>query len=240
MTQIQRSMQLIESLLAEGSPECRLKGICSAFDLKNLAYFGLPSFGSLQTPPRLKVSYDNAWVEHYKQKRYAHSDPVLHEGLKKGRIFEWADLNMNYPKARDFFGEAADFGVGINGITVPITGQGSPIALVSFTSNKKEAEWRSFVDHNRHSLQLISLSLHENIWQHEDADESNERLSGREVECLKWAAIGKTAFETSMIIGISERTVRHHLEMSRRKLDAGNITHAVVKAINGNLLGQNF
>jgi DNA-binding CsgD family transcriptional regulator len=240
VTQIQQSMQLIESLLAEKSVESRLRGICDAFELNNLAYFGLPSFGSLQTPPRLKVTYDSAWVDHYRQRRYAYFDPVLLEGMESGRMFEWSELNHNSKQVADFFGEAADFGVGTNGLTIPIAGQGSPIALVSFTSCQKSAEWHGFVEENRHSLQLLSLSLHEHVWQHEHADAAAERLSEREAECLKWAASGKTAFETSMIIGISERTVRHHLEMSRRKLDAGNITHAVVKAINANLLGRNF
>lgn len=240
MPQIKRSMQVIEDLLAEKSLDARLKGICNAFELQNLAYFGLPSFGSLQTPPRLKVTYDSAWVEHYRQRRYAHFDPVLMEGLKSGRSFDWSELSRDSKQIADFFGEACEFGVGTNGVTIPIAGQGMPIALVSFTSDKKPADWQSFLDEKRHSLQLLSLSLHEHVWQHEDQEVAAERLSEREAECLKWAAAGKTAFETSMIVGISERTVRHYLEVSRRKLDAGNITHAVVKAINANLLGRNF
>lgn len=240
MSQLQRNMQTIESLLANENPASSLREICDKFELQNLAYFGLPNFGSLQTPPRLKVTYEGGWVQHYKQKRYASADPVLLEGIRTGRSFDWDALKLKTPESRNFFGEAAEFGVGVNGITFPITGQGNPIALVSFTSLKQGQAWRGFVDEFQQTLQLISLSLHENIWQREDTDLSGDRLSERESECLKWAAIGKTAFETSIIIGISERTVRHHLEMSRKKLDAANITHAVVKAINANLLGMNF
>ena len=36
-------------------------------------------------------------------------------------------------------------------------------------------------------------------------------MSARELDCLKWTAAGKTAWEASVILGISERTVRFHL-----------------------------
>ena len=36
------------------------------------------------------------------------------------------------------------------------------------------------------------------------------KLSPRELECLKWAAAGKTAWETSIILDISEGTVKFH------------------------------
>ena len=36
-------------------------------------------------------------------------------------------------------------------------------------------------------------------------------MSARELDCLKWTAAGKTAWEASVILGISEQTVRFHL-----------------------------
>ena len=43
-------------------------------------------------------------------------------------------------------------------------------------------------------------------------------LSARELDCLQWTAAGKTAWEASVILGISERTVRFHLNAAREKL----------------------
>ena len=56
-------------------------------------------------------------------------------------------------------------------------------------------------------------------------------LSPRELECLTWAARGKTAEDCGLILGRSPETVRIHLKHAIRKLNAANTTHAVAKAI---------
>lgn len=43
-------------------------------------------------------------------------------------------------------------------------------------------------------------------------------LREREIECLRWAVIGKTAKETARYLGISERGVRFHLDNAKAKL----------------------
>lgn len=56
------------------------------------------------------------------------------------------------------------------------------------------------------------------------------KLSRREVECLRWAALGKTDQEISIIIGRSRATVRFHIRNATEKLDAVNKSQAVFKA----------
>jgi LuxR family quorum-sensing system transcriptional regulator CciR len=56
------------------------------------------------------------------------------------------------------------------------------------------------------------------------------KLSKREVECLRWAALGKTDVEISLIIGRSRATVRFHIHNASVKLDAINRSAAVFKA----------
>ena len=56
------------------------------------------------------------------------------------------------------------------------------------------------------------------------------RLSKREVECLRWAAIGKTDLEISMIMSRSRATVRFHIHNACTKLDAVNRSQTVFKA----------
>jgi len=59
---------------------------------------------------------------------------------------------------------------------------------------------------------------------------SGSRLSKREVECLRWAAIGKTDLEISMIMSRSRATVRFHIHNASTKLDAVNRSQTVFKA----------
>ncbi len=60
-------------------------------------------------------------------------------------------------------------------------------------------------------------------------------VSAREIDCLKWMAAGKTAWEVSAILGISERTVRFHLNAAREKLQCTTTTQAVAKAVSQQL-----
>ena len=59
----------------------------------------------------------------------------------------------------------------------------------------------------------------------------SQRLSPRELECLAWAAQGKTYGEISTMLGISFGTVKTNLDIARFKLGAVNVTHAVALAI---------
>jgi len=61
-------------------------------------------------------------------------------------------------------------------------------------------------------------------------------LTPREKECMTWIANGKTAIEISIILGISKTTVTTHLECSKRKLGASNISHAVAIAMKGGII----
>jgi DNA-binding CsgD family transcriptional regulator len=65
------------------------------------------------------------------------------------------------------------------------------------------------------------------------------RLSKREVECLRWAAIGKTDFEISAIIERSRATVRFHIHNASIKLDAVNRSQTVFKAAQLGYIGLN-
>ena len=59
---------------------------------------------------------------------------------------------------------------------------------------------------------------------------SNCVLSKREVECLRWAAIGKTDREISMIVGRSHATIRYHVHRAGEKLDSVNRAQTIFKA----------
>jgi DNA-binding CsgD family transcriptional regulator len=56
------------------------------------------------------------------------------------------------------------------------------------------------------------------------------RLTRREIQCLKWAAAGKTDAEIAEIVAISLPTVRFHVANAARKLSAGGRAQAVQRA----------
>jgi DNA-binding CsgD family transcriptional regulator len=58
-------------------------------------------------------------------------------------------------------------------------------------------------------------------------------LTCREQACLNWAAKGKTSWEISQILDISERTVNFHLSNCIRKTNSCNRQQAISKCVAG-------
>lgn len=56
-------------------------------------------------------------------------------------------------------------------------------------------------------------------------------LTRRECEALAWIAAGKSYWETAVILGISERTIRYFMANARQKLDVVTNAQAVAEAV---------
>jgi DNA-binding CsgD family transcriptional regulator len=92
-----------------------------------------------------------------------------------------------------------------------------------------EAMWRE--------CRILANYFHGHVLRmHGHDTEQDILVSARELDCLKWTAAGKTALEASIILGISERTVRFHLNAAREKLGCVTTTQAVAKAIANQLI----
>ena len=61
-------------------------------------------------------------------------------------------------------------------------------------------------------------------------------LTEREIEVLAWLKQGKSTWEITQILNISESTVKFHINNSLSKLHASNRTHAVAIAIEQHLI----
>jgi len=61
-------------------------------------------------------------------------------------------------------------------------------------------------------------------------------ISGREMDVLRWLKVGKTSWEISKILEISENTVNFHIKNIKRKLNATNRQHAVAIAIANSII----
>ena len=61
-------------------------------------------------------------------------------------------------------------------------------------------------------------------------------LSARQTECLTWVAQGKTDPEIGIILGVSPRTVRFHLDKAKDKLKVMTRVQAVTKAVRDRLI----
>jgi DNA-binding CsgD family transcriptional regulator len=56
-------------------------------------------------------------------------------------------------------------------------------------------------------------------------------ISKRELECISWASDGKTSWEISQILNITESTVNFHLANCISKTDSANRQQAIAKCL---------
>lgn len=126
-------------------------------------------------------------------------------------------------------------------IVVPIHLPFGQIGAVSFTSSDPERTDLS-AEFEAHSDELSLLAQRfiagcvkahrTRQWLPADC-----QLTKREVECLRWASVGKTDKEISLILGRSHATVRFHIQNAGEKLDAVNRSQTIFKASQLGYLG---
>jgi DNA-binding CsgD family transcriptional regulator len=110
-------------------------------------------------------------------------------------------------------------------------------ALFGVSAQTAASEWEDHKALLAHELRTLASYFHGHILRINGNDSQREILmSARELDCLKWTAAGKTAWEASIILGISERTVRFHLNAAREKLNCATTTQAVAKAVANHLI----
>lgn len=61
-------------------------------------------------------------------------------------------------------------------------------------------------------------------------------LTGRELECLHWASLGKTSWEIGVILGVVERTINFHILNACDKLQVRGRQAAITAAYQMGLL----
>jgi len=179
-------------------------------------------------------TYPKSWTDHYEQRRYVKTDPVMLDARKSMLPFQWRGESIrswaSKPQLK-IFDEAGDFGIS-DGITVPVHGAGGSFAVLSATP----AEGGSFdklYRASQYDMHLLAIYSHAAVARFIDeaAPEAEVRLSPRERECLQWTAQGKTAWEISEILKLSQGTVTWHLNNAKAKLGVYGKSHAVVKAL---------
>ncbi len=209
-----------------------------AVDMPKIAYLCISR--RAMDSPLLITNYPRAWEHRYFNQGYQHIDPVVRQAFTDHIPFRWGPddtLRGLSQRQLQFFAEAAEFGLRC-GFTVPIHDDIGRIGAVTFASPEKPTVFQQGLRHNENLLHLMGIYFHVHARQTLGfgASYAWPRLSPRETQCLQWAAHGKTRWEISRILGLSQRTVAFHLDNARMKLDAASTTEAVAKAVQERLI----
>ncbi|AGK59121.1 transcriptional activator protein [Hyphomicrobium denitrificans 1NES1] len=115
---------------------------------------------------------------------------------------------------------------------VQLTSRRGEFAILGFRSAPGGDDLDNEIAPELSELKILGEYFHCHMLRRNGVDTSEALVvSARELDCLRWVAAGKSAWEASIILGISERTVRFHLNSAREKLNCITTTQAVAKAV---------
>jgi DNA-binding CsgD family transcriptional regulator len=181
----------------------------------------------------INVNYPSEWLSLYKEKGYHCIDPLIKYNCKYFNVQYWAETYKLYETPKDFISNAEDFGLKAGYAHGVKNLKGDKGSIFSFASLSMEQNSRMelilsyFVPHFHHVIIRIL---------EQTKSKSDIALLPREKEVLNWIKQGKSTWDISLILGISDNTVKFHIKNIFKKLDSVNRIQAVATAVQEGLI----
>ena len=193
----------------------------------------LNNHGGITAYDTLNFSYPQEWLEAYRANNFHLKDPITRENFKSYSLQYWGDTYRKYKLDPKFVSTASDFRL-VDGYAIGvINGARTEGFILSFSGPiKKEPRYELVLNH-------LAPHLHQafsQVLSTQKKSKAPSTLSSREKEVLNWIKKGKSSWDISAILAISERTVKFHVDNVMRKLDAVSRIHAVAVALSAGLI----
>jgi LuxR family quorum sensing-dependent transcriptional regulator len=174
--------------------------------------------------------WPSGWSDYYLEHGCYDYDPVAGYCRVALDPFDWAKVPKGFlsgKKSREVMNVAVDFGLKF-GRAIPVVRGSGQVGAVTIAGAYKVEDARVL-----RAVHLIGLYAYSKIFDlaNPQRDETEEFLSVGERDVLTWIAAGKSTWEVSSILKISENTVEWRLKQAFRKLNAVSRTQAVVAAL---------
>lgn len=182
----------------------------------------------------VNVDYPIEWMQLYEKRKYILVDPIIKANFTQFTPLNWGDVYKQINPPKDFLRLATDFSLDAGyayGVRNLSCTKGS---IFSFSGKGVEYNARS-VAILMHVVPHLHIALERVLRQRQTC---SCILSEREKEVLRWSVSGKSSWDISAILGISERTVYYHIGNIMQKLDEVNRSHAVAIALDQGFLGE--
>lgn len=166
------------------------------------------------------------------EEKYEEIREASYHGEKISRLIEGGQFRSVYWNANDLDPDLQVATDTISGLLVPCADNAGRIYVIEYLARKELSELdRSMLVNGT----LLAFMARQYAANRPPAIQASA-LSRKELECLRWAADGKTSSEIAIITGLSEHTVNHYLIFACNKLNAVNRAHAVAKAIRAGII----
>lgn len=169
--------------------------------------------------------WPRAWRLQYHRENLILVDPVANYARKSFDAFGWHDAPVTDQRGgRVLEISAVEHGLR-SGLCVPIRGTSGYQATVSLAGHAVDES-----SEGRRAVEMMALYLYKTNLKLR-SESQTFTLTPREREVMKWAAVGKSAWDTGEILHISEQTVKSHISSVLSKLGVCSKTQAVVESI---------
>lgn len=173
------------------------------------------------------------WQQIYKQKLWS-ADPVIRHCMNSNMPLIWDQKSFKSRQEIQFYNTAQVYGLH-RGIALPVHGPHAEFGILNLIH-------KTSVLHSQHKLdEMISdwALIRDYVFEsskkfsqlkpYELPDQLS--LTKREIECLQWAAEGKSSWEMAVICKCTATTINFHLANVRKKFKVKTRQQAIVKAI---------
>lgn len=234
-------MEDVQALLAATSVEAlesRLDALLGRYGVTRWVYaLNLPVNGGSREQFSLGA-YPDAWVSRYLDEGYLRVDPIVRHCAQSALPLLWTRARGSVEQsdrpasatAQRMFREAEDLGMGA-GLSIPLHGPGQSWGLISFAAPRKAAQAISACVPELHLIAVHAHEVARGFVPGQAPRVALPPLTPRELECLQWAAEGKTSWEIGRLLRISERTAIFHVNNASRKLGVCGRQAAVARAV---------
>ncbi|MEQ1543621.1 LuxR family transcriptional regulator [Methyloglobulus sp.] len=193
--------------------------------------FGLRAPYPVMNPKTIWLSnYSSDWQIRYVKNNYFAVDPVVQHGSRSTFPLIWSSSLLG--SAPDFWEDAKEFGID-HGWSQSYCNADGFLGMLTLARSGEALQANELADKQMLFSWLTQLA-HQGLYKlaaQDFAIASENPLTQREVEVLRWSAEGKSAHEIATQMGITERTVNFHINNVLQKTGTHNKTAAVVKAV---------
>ncbi len=228
MSMLRDAIITLDKIQIAGDVGPALREISNIIGAENIAYMASSDISESYHDTVRFVTYSTEWEKRYFDREYIAIDPIA-QGIEKQLPFDW-HFASNQPSTRWLFSEAESFGVGRQGLSVPIRGDAGERALITLTSFHSNQEWQKMRWHYQGFISALAPYLHHLALRLGKLQPMKFSLSERQRQCLGLYGRGNTPKQIAAQLGISGSMAREHLHRARRKLACPTISAAAIKA----------
>lgn len=234
MQEVHHVLRLIEQV---GSTEDLLLAMTDISRMLGFRYFALTHHVDIvrTTAPAIRIhNYPDDWAEFYDESGLGVSDPVHRASHVTSVGFRWSNMPGMIPLTatdRKVLALGRERGIG-DGFTVPANVPGEARGSCSFANSATDPISETKLPAAQLAGNFAFESARRLLYRrHPVPGECPPCLTDRQRDCLLWAARGKSDWEISRILGVSEETVARHIKQGCERYGVNKRTSLLIRTL---------